>query len=112
MRVVGRDGGERATFAIEGIGLDVALSPEQRFVAVAHLDRADIHDRRGVVVATLPGHEERVAQLVSTAEALYTASWDGTVRRWSWAALTRDAPDLARDAERWGLSSDVSTPGR
>lgn len=54
----------------------------------------------------LDGHRQRVSTLSFTADggALYSGSWDATVRRWSMAPLTAPADALHAEATaRWGL---------
>ncbi len=103
--VIGLDGAERARFRLAHAGLDIAFAPGGEHLAVAHVEGVDVYTRGGTIVASLVGHDERVAQLVATPGALYSASWDGTVRRWGWSALSRTPAELSTEAGRWGLAT-------
>ncbi len=90
-------------------GVDVALSPDGRFVAVGHLDgTATVLSREPLaVVARLRGHEARVAAVGFTPDSawLVTASWDGDARVWATAPLLRPAQELeAAVAADWGMN--------
>ncbi|MBL8788258.1 MAG: protein kinase, partial [Deltaproteobacteria bacterium] len=82
---------------------DVEVQGE--LVAVAGADgQVRVHDLTGRLVATLGGHTERIGQLVTTGDAIFSAGWDGTVRRAS-LAVRGEVPKVlaARLAAGWGL---------
>ena len=89
--------------------MDVALSPDQRWVAAASPDHsARIYDaEKGTLMAVLSGHQERVVTVDFSADnsRLVTASWDGTARIWAMEVLDQTPPQLLQKAEKtWGIS--------
>jgi WD40 repeat protein len=87
--------------------LDVALSPNERWVALAGLDGVvTVYDvDAGKVVAVLDGHTERVAVVVWASDhQLFSGSWDGTVRVWDLSRQDRPAEDLLAElTATWDL---------
>jgi WD40 repeat protein len=87
--------------------LDVALSPNERWVALAGLDGVvTVYDvDAGKVVAVLDGHTERVAVVVWASDhQLFSGSWDGTVRVWDLSRQDRPAEDLLAELNAtWDL---------
>ncbi len=107
--VVDLDGNERwRTYHPPPAPLDVALSPDGRWVAAGGADHnARVWDARtGVLRAVLPGHEERVSSVEFSPDSLRLASgsWDGSLRVWSLEALDAEPEALLEDARvRWNL---------
>ncbi|MFO0633703.1 MAG: WD40 repeat domain-containing serine/threonine protein kinase [Nannocystaceae bacterium] len=95
--------------ALDGIGGDIALSPDGRLVAVAFAS-GEIEVRAASTLeplAVLQGHRGRVASLAFDHAGTWLASgsWDGELRQWSLATLERPAAGLLSDIERdWGRS--------
>ena len=88
--------------------LDVALSPDLRWIATAGPDKAArVWDARsGALRALLPGHEVRVASVAFSPDGrtLATGGWDGQLRLWDLPSLDQDADALVADArETWDL---------
>jgi WD40 repeat protein len=90
--------------------LDVAVSGDGRWIAAGGVDgTARVWAADGdAPVAVFRGHGERVSSVAfEGSEALITASWDGTARRWGIGALARPAAELAAEVEaEWGLTLD------
>ncbi|MGE0546155.1 MAG: WD40 repeat domain-containing serine/threonine protein kinase [Kofleriaceae bacterium] len=64
-------------------------------------------DRR--VVAILRGHTQRVSWLELAGDTLWSAGWDGQLRRWDLGALDRDPELLLRDARSaWTLDLEIA----
>jgi WD40 repeat protein len=78
--------------------LDVALSPDGRWAAAAGRDgNATVYRvADGRLMAVLVGHGERVVgvDFSPDSERLATASWDGSARLWSMAALDLSVGEL------------------
>ncbi len=87
---------------------DVAISPDDRYVAVGGLDgRARVYDTAtGKLHAVLSGHTDRISGVGFTPSGLLlTASWDHSARVWDLSVL--DAPAAALIAairNDWGLT--------
>ncbi|MFO0580059.1 MAG: WD40 repeat domain-containing serine/threonine-protein kinase [Polyangia bacterium] len=88
--------------------LDVALSPDGRWLATGDLDLAariwSVPDGR--LAAVLRGHSGRVASVSFSRDSrtLITASWDGSARLWGLDVLSQPAAELlARIQADWGL---------
>ncbi len=96
------DGAPRGEIAVAD-ALDVELSGA--LVAVATSARTTrLHGRDGRLLAVLGGHHERVAQIALGAGALWSGSWDGTVRRYPLAALGVSPETLVRAREAaWAI---------
>ncbi len=98
--------------------VDVALSPDGRWAAAGLLDGTarlwSVEDGR--LVATLVGHEERVACVAFSPDgrALFTGDWAGVVLRWSVDEALRPAAALRAEVEAaWRVElGDVLAPGR
>ncbi len=89
--------------------LDVALSPDNRWVAAGLSDHRIwlVNAENGVVRAVLFGHRDRVASVDfhPSRPELASAGWDSTVRRWDLSVLEGDTEQLRIQAERtWDLS--------
>jgi len=68
----------------------------------------------GRLVARLQAHDERVAtlSLADDEATLFTASWDGTVRRWGLDVLDAPVPALVREVtQAWDLELDEALTG-
>lgn len=104
--IYGDDCQRRATLAaIDAEVLDVAVSPDRRWIAGATgggtVEVWALADGRHV--AHLRGHGARVVWVGFAAGALWSASWDGSLLRWDVAALSLDAATLTREATAaWG----------
>jgi len=103
---LGLDGSLLGEFPLDGGVFDVALSPDDRLLALGYLDgHTAIRTLDGSPVARLHGHSSRVVSVAYApdGEWLYTGSWDGTVRAWSTAELTRPiAETVGAVREVWG----------
>jgi WD40 repeat protein len=104
--------GARATFALDGYQpITVAISPDGRWIATGTVEGSvfvfDADDARRVAV--LRGHTRQTVSLAFSPDgsALFSGSWDHTVRRWSIWPLTT-SPESARAAvvQSWGRSAD------
>jgi WD40 repeat protein len=89
--------------------MDVALSPNERWVAAASPDHnARIYDAEtGRLLAVLSGHQERVVSVDFSPDSrqLVTGSWDRTARIWAMEALDQTPQELLQKAENtWGIS--------
>jgi len=89
--------------------LDVALSPDNRWVAAGLSDHRIwvVNAESGEIRAVLFGHRDRVASVDfhPTRPELASAGWDSTVRRWDLSVLDRDTEQLRVQAEStWNLS--------
>ncbi|MBK9754474.1 MAG: protein kinase [Nannocystis sp.] len=112
-RFLARSGPEGVRWKVAHAGpwpLDVALSPDERWVASAGPQGvAQVWDAEtGALRAVLTGHGGRVAGVEFSRDSatLATASWDGTARLWDLATLDASVDAIVRDAEAlWGLSS-------
>lgn len=94
--------------------VDLAVSPDGRWVAIGNLDGSvEVLDREGARRALLLGHRDRVADVVfADATTLLSASWDRTVRRWQLSVLDADAGTLASELQRsWGLAPGSAVGG-
>ena len=93
-----------------------ALGADQGRVAVGDV-RGGVHvlSASGVVLASVVGHERLVSRVVFSGDALYSASWDGTARRWGLWAVDLPAehiPELADTFEQtWGLTIESALAG-
>ena len=86
-----------------------AIATTDAWVAVGGVDgRVSLLDAHGRLVASAIGHERLVSTVLLSDDALFTASWDGTARRWGLDAATAapEALDQAVEAA-WGLSLDA-----
>ncbi len=100
VRVQGLPGGEeRLRWETDGHRpLDLAISPDDRWVATAGLDRTvriwSLAD--GSLRAVLRGHRERVISLEYSTDGqrLLSGSWDGAARLWDLSGLERPAAEL------------------
>jgi hypothetical protein len=89
----------------------IALSPDGAWAAIGTIGGVIYvwSTARRSFVAALRGHHERVAWVGFAAGALWSASWDGAIRRWSIDAFELSADALIADAERaWGMRLDVA----
>ncbi len=91
--------------------MSLAVSADGRWIAAGAANGSvlvwDTHTH--ALVARLAGHDDRVSWVAFAAGALWTASWDGCVRRWSVDALDAPARVLVADAERaWAMDLDVA----
>lgn len=89
--------------------LEVAVSPDGRWIAVAGFDPT-VHVVRaedGAHVATLRGHTQRVSTVAFTPDGawLVSGSWDGTARWWSVDALTLPDARGALAARGWPVAA-------
>lgn len=99
------------------LALDVALSPDNRWVAVALSDhRVWVLDaERGEVRAVLYGHRDRVVSVDfhPSRFELASAGWDSSVRRWDLSVLDGDTERLRMQAEQtWHLSLEEALGSR
>jgi len=103
--------------------IDLAASPDGRWLAVGTLDGAVSVWAVGESEprARTSGHRARVSALAFSADSQWLASgsWDGEVRTWAVGALSVEAGPLVAEAEAaWGvnldavLSPDVVADGR
>lgn len=98
--------------------LDLAASPDGRFLALGHADGTVTVLRPGAPdpIAILEGHRARVSALAFTPDGteLVTGSWDSTVRIWSVPPMGEDPPTLVAQMEAaWGRGlADVLDPRR
>ena len=93
--------------------LDVAISPDDRWLAAATIagtiDVWSLADRRWV--AHLRGHHERAVWVGFAADALWSASWDGALLRWDLGALAAEPRVLTADAAAtWALPPPAASP--
>ena len=91
--------------------ISLAVSADGRWVASGAANGSVLvwDTRTRALVARLQGHEDRVSWVAFAAGALWTASWDGSVRRWSVDALDTPAGALVADAERaWAMDLDIA----
>ncbi len=115
-RIALLDGSGRPTAAAATGGdrvLDVAFSPDGRWLALAELsgttrilDAATLKSR-----AILGGHARRISAVTfdGSGRWLVTASWDGSARLWDLPTLTESAATLLAQAEaRWGLDLETA----
>ncbi len=91
------------------LALDVALSPDSRWVAVGLSDhRVWVLDaERGDLRAVLYGHHDRVVSVDfhPSRPELASAGWDSTVRRWDLSVVDGDTERFRIQAEQtWDLS--------
>jgi WD40 repeat protein len=96
---------------IHGTPLDVAISPDDRWMAVGLMDGSVPVWRIGESAprVRLLGHRARAAAVSFSPDSLWlaTGGWDDEVRQWSVAAFDSDADQTASDAERaLGLTLD------
>ena len=84
--------------------LDIAVSPDGRWIAASGHDDVFVwRAADGAMLARLPDlHEERVATVAFSDDHLFTAGWDGQLRRWSVAALEQ-TPTADEVRRRWRL---------
>jgi len=106
---IGPDGETRWSVDADSFPLEVAVSPDGRWVAAGYLDGA-LHlldAASGRLVADIPGHTERVVALAFSPDGRRLASggWDDTVRIWDLRSLDLTPEALQADIERsWGLT--------
>ncbi len=85
--------------------LEVAVSPDGRWVAVGGLDHTvrvfDADDGREHAV--LRGHTQRVSSVAfdPDGDGLVSGSWDGTARWWSMQAMAETSPEAPLRAAGW-----------
>ncbi len=107
----------RASFPVDPRPVDVAWSPEQRWIAAGLLDGAvRLYDARdGRLVAEAQGHRERAAVVAFAPDgrSLASGGWDKALRRWGLDALER-APEalLAEVGDAWGLTLEDALAAR
>jgi hypothetical protein len=99
---------ERRSWPVPGpTTLDLAWSPDGRWITTAHLEgRAILWDvGTGRHVATFGLHEDRVAALdfSPSGELLATVSWDRSARLWRLAPVINPPLPAAEEA-RWGVT--------
>jgi WD40 repeat protein len=99
---------ERRSWPVPGpTTLDLAWSPDGRWITTAHLEgraiRWDVGTGRHV--ATFGLHEDRVAALdfSPSGELLATVSWDRSARLWRLAPVINPPLPAAEEA-RWGVT--------
>ncbi len=89
--------------------LDIAFSPDDRHIAASDMEgnlwlwSVDT----GRLLAVLRGHTLRVPWLQFDADGktLFSASWDGTIRRWNVQDVETPAHSILDEVTRaWGLS--------
>jgi hypothetical protein len=69
---------------------------------ISVLDASDGH-----LLATVIGHRRLVADVAVRGDVAFSASWDGTMRRWGLAATTADRETLAATVPRaWSMTVD------
>ena len=100
--VLADDGAEQLRFASER-GVDIELT--RALIVVGTLDNVTrVYDRSGRLLAELGGHGERVAQVLVGDDAIWSASWDGSARRYDLSALSTPGEALVVELERaWGM---------
>lgn len=100
-------GVERSRLEASGQLLEVATSPDERWVAAGTADGRVLvwAIATGDQAAVLSGHEDRVVTLAfPSSRVLLSGGWDGRVHRWDLQVLDRPASSLRLEAERrWGL---------
>jgi len=114
--LMSRTGKERARWSL-GALTPTDLDWFENNLIVGHKDgsiqvwRAGV-DGRHELVASMPtdgvGHQGRVGEVMARDDALWSAGWDGVVRRWSRAPLNVPASELlARARARWALKETI-----
>ena len=99
------DGGVRWTW--DGPGELTRIDATDERVVVGDVDgRVHLLGADGTLRATARGHERRVAEVRVVDDVAYTASWDGTIRRWGLAAVDVPIEALLAEADAWGLTVD------
>ena len=93
--------------------LDIAASPDQSLVALAHLDgTVTVWSTDDLtLLATLRGHAARASALSFSPDGAWLASgsWDGTVRLWDLSALRVDPAALVGPIEAaWGRDLEAA----
>ncbi|MCO4747618.1 MAG: protein kinase [Proteobacteria bacterium] len=83
-----------------------AVDVDAHTVAVGDRDgRISVLSREGTLLAQLPAHQRLVSVLILDGTSLYTASWDGHVRRLGLGPIAEPAADLLAQVETaWGMS--------
>ncbi|MEZ4402552.1 MAG: serine/threonine-protein kinase [Kofleriaceae bacterium] len=86
--------------AVPDQAFDVAVSPDERWIAAGTgAGTVEVWSTQtGHRVAHLRGHQARVAWIAFTAGALWSAGWDGEVRRWDVSAFDAPPDRLVADA--------------
>ena len=114
-----RDSGEELQRyqGAEGTVLEVAVSPDDRWVAAGTLEGAvQLWDlENGAPVLSLDLHDRRVVGLdfEPNGQALWTASWDGSARRIDLTDLLTPPGSLVARAEAlWGLTVEQALVAR
>lgn len=94
---------------LEGRPADLTADAEVIAVGLTNGETMVVRSRDGTLVARLGGHEERVAAVLFDplqVDLLWTASWDGTLRRWDGEAWRTGADGLVAAArKRWGQAA-------
>jgi len=86
----------RALTAVEAAG--------DRIVAGDLDGRVYVLDPDGVLRATARGHSRRISEVRTHGDLAYTASWDGTLRRWDLRAADSSVAELVAGVDGWGLT--------
>lgn len=83
------------------------------FTAVGEVSgRLSFLDDQGQVRATAQAHDRVVSALLAEGSTVYSASWDGWVRRWELSALSLDAAAVSERArQRHGLTAEGLVTG-
>ncbi|MEZ4320505.1 MAG: serine/threonine-protein kinase [Myxococcota bacterium] len=84
-----------------------AVEASGTHVVVGDLDGTlHVLDGEGRLLASARGHERRISEIRADGDVVWTASWDGSVRRWGLAAATAPVGTLVESVASWGLSVD------
>lgn len=99
---------------LEGRPADLTGDAEFLAVGLTSGETMILRKMDGKLVARLAGHEERVSAVLfdpSQVALLWTASWDGTLRRWDGGAWRTGADALVAAARRrWGQAAQRALP--
>lgn len=97
----------------EGTAVITAIAASEAWIVAGDREgRVLVLTPDGAPLARVVGHSRLVSQLELRGDVLYSASWDGTVRRWGLGALTIPADALVDEATAaWGLGLTEALAG-